>query len=128
MDNFPQILCWLPLGEEYLSSSHFRVATPFKVQVQFDIPIFEGLIEAIVVDTWLNLLEGYFSVHNFSNRNNILFCSSNIPPTLRIGEKPTMSKGSRRNPHYFHLHPLGNIFETVLRNNITPLIAMKVST
>jgi len=26
-----------------------------------------------VVDKWLNLLEGYFSVHNFSNREKITF-------------------------------------------------------
>jgi hypothetical protein len=29
------------------------------------------LIDADVVDKWLNLLEGYFLVHNFSNRENI---------------------------------------------------------
>jgi hypothetical protein len=28
-----------------------------KVQVNFDIPLFEGLIDADVVDKWLNLLE-----------------------------------------------------------------------
>jgi hypothetical protein len=45
------------------SSTHFgRVsighATPFKVHVNFDIPLFEGLIYVDVVDKWLNLLEG----------------------------------------------------------------------
>jgi hypothetical protein len=39
----------------------------------FYISIFEGHIDADVVDKWLNLLEGYFSVHNFSNRENISF-------------------------------------------------------
>jgi hypothetical protein len=46
---------------------------PFKVQINFDIPIFEGQIDVDVVDKWLNLLEGYFSVHNFSNREKITF-------------------------------------------------------
>jgi hypothetical protein len=47
----------LPIGEASSSSVH---ATPFKVQVNFDIPLFEVLIDVDVVDKWLNLLEGYF--------------------------------------------------------------------
>jgi hypothetical protein len=39
MDNFAQILRWFPTGEASSSSGH---ATPFKVQVNFDIPLFEG--------------------------------------------------------------------------------------
>jgi hypothetical protein len=57
MDNFAQILRRLPTEEASSSSGH---ATPFKVHVNFDIPLFEGLIDAYVVDKWLNLLEGYF--------------------------------------------------------------------
>jgi hypothetical protein len=53
----------LPTGDASSSSGH---ATPFKVQVNFDIPLFEGLIDVDAIDKWLNLLEGYFSVHNFS--------------------------------------------------------------
>jgi hypothetical protein len=60
----------LPTGDTSSSSSH---ATPFKVQVNFDIPLFEGLIDVNVVDKWLNLLEGYFSVHHFFDRENITF-------------------------------------------------------
>jgi hypothetical protein len=57
MDNFMQILRWFPMGESSSLSNH---ATPFKVHVNFDIPLFEGLINANVVDKWLNLIEGYF--------------------------------------------------------------------
>jgi hypothetical protein len=46
-------------------------ATPFKVQINFDIPIFEGQIDADAIDKCLNLPEGYFSVSNFSNREKI---------------------------------------------------------
>ena len=70
MDNFAQILRRLPTGD---TSSSSRGTAPFKVQVNFDIPIFEGQIDANVVDKWLNLLEGYFSVHNFLNREKITF-------------------------------------------------------
>jgi hypothetical protein len=65
MDNFVQILRQLPTEEASASGDH---ATPFKVQVNFDIPLFEGMIDANVVEKWLNLLKGYFSVHNFSDR------------------------------------------------------------
>ena len=73
MNNFFQILQWLPTDGASASSSHSRGATPFKVQVNFDIPIFEGQIDADDVNSWLNLLEGYFSVHDFSNWENIIF-------------------------------------------------------
>ena len=70
MDSFTQILWRLPTGD---TSSSSRGANPFKVQINFDIPIFEGQIEADAIDKWLNLLEGYFSVHNFSNKEKITF-------------------------------------------------------
>jgi hypothetical protein len=70
MDSFAQILQQLPTGDTYSSS---RGAAPFKVQIKFYIPIFEGQIDADVVEKWLNLLEGYFFVHNFSNREKITF-------------------------------------------------------
>jgi hypothetical protein len=70
MDSFSQILRQLPTGEA--SSSNGGVA-PIKVQINLDIPIFEDQIDADVVDIWLNLLEGYLYVHNFSNRENITF-------------------------------------------------------
>jgi len=68
MYNFAQILQRMPTTTEgSSSSSHFRGATSFKVQVNFDIPLFVGQIDGDVVDKWLSLLEGYFFVHNFSN-------------------------------------------------------------
>ena len=62
MDSFAQILRRLPTGD---ASSSSGGATPFKVQLNFDLPIFEGQIDTDVIDKWLNLLEGYFSIHKF---------------------------------------------------------------
>ena len=42
MDSFAQILQRLPISEASASSSYSRNATPFKAQVNFEIPIFEG--------------------------------------------------------------------------------------
>ena len=80
MDNFAQILRWLPTGD---ASSSSDLETPFKVQVNFDISLFEGLIDADVVDKWLNLLEGYFLVPNFSYRENITFARLKAIPHVK---------------------------------------------
>ena len=56
-----------------LPRNHFGEATPFKVQVNFDILIFEGQIDADAPKKWLNMLEGYFYVHNFSDREKVTF-------------------------------------------------------
>jgi hypothetical protein len=74
MKNFSHILQCLPIeSSAYSSSGHFRGTSPFKVQFIFDILVFEGQIDVETLDKWLNLLEGYFSVHNFSDRENITF-------------------------------------------------------
>ena len=57
-----EILRRLSIGEASSSSGY---ETPLKVQVNFDIPLFEGLIDVDVVDKWLNMLKGYFLVHKF---------------------------------------------------------------
>jgi hypothetical protein len=44
MDSFAQILQRLPRGDASASNSYSGNATPFKVQVNFEIPIFEGQI------------------------------------------------------------------------------------
>jgi hypothetical protein len=59
-----------------LSSDHFGNTSPFKLRVNFDIPIFEGQIEVDALDKWSNFLEGYFSLHNFSDREKINFKGS----------------------------------------------------
>jgi hypothetical protein len=80
MDSFEQILRWLPIGD---ASSLSGGTAPFKVQIKFDIPIFEGRIDADVVDKWLNLLEGYFPFHNFSNQEKITFALLKAIPRVK---------------------------------------------
>jgi hypothetical protein len=74
MENFAHILQCPPIKTCTSSSSgHFGETSPLKVQVNFDIPIFEGQIGADALEKWLNLLEGYFSVQTFYDRENITF-------------------------------------------------------
>jgi hypothetical protein len=80
MDSFAQILRRLLASD---ASSSNGGAAPFKVQINFDISIFEGKIDTDVVDKWLNLLEGYFSVHNFLNREKITFALLKVVPHVK---------------------------------------------
>ena len=70
-------------GDASTSSSHSGGATPFKIQVKFDIPIFDGRIDADVIDRWLNLLEGYFSVHDFFYQAKITFSLLKAGPHVK---------------------------------------------
>jgi hypothetical protein len=106
MDNFSQILQRLPTGSASTSSSHSGGTTPFKVQVNFYITIFEGQIDAYVIDRWLNLLEGYFLVHDFPTKKGLLFYSLKLPPMSRTGGKPAGSNRARGNPLCSQSHPL----------------------
>ena len=64
MEIFSHILKCLPIEiGTYSLRGHFGGTSPFKVQVNFDIPVFEGQIDAEALEKWLTLLEGYFSVH-----------------------------------------------------------------
>jgi hypothetical protein len=116
MDSFAQILRRLPTGD---ASSSNGGTTPFKVQINFDIPIFEGQIDADVVDKWLNLLEGYFSIHNFSNREKITFALLKVVPHVKDWWETFCEKRKQRKPHYFQSRPPGNPSGMLLRNNTT---------
>jgi hypothetical protein len=74
MESFSHILqCLTIAAGAYSSSGHFGGTSSFKAQLNFDIPIFEGQIDAKALEKWLTLLEGYFSVHNFFDREKITF-------------------------------------------------------
>jgi hypothetical protein len=125
MDNFTQILRWLPTGEVSSSSGH---ATPFKVQVNFDIPLFEGLIDADAIDKWLNLLEGYFLVHNFSNRENITFALLKVVPHVKDWWDTYSEKRVMEESTMFVVAPTWHSFRMPLKNNTTLLEATRTST
>ena len=79
------------------SSDHFGGMSPFKVQVNFDIPISEGQIDVDALEKWVNLLEGYFSVYSFYEEKISLFPSLRLSPLSMIGWKLIVSKTPQRN-------------------------------
>ena len=110
MDNFAQILQRLPTGDASASSSHSGVATPFKVQEKFDIPIFEGKIYVDVVDRWLNLLEGYFSVNDFFDWEKIIFSLLKATPNVKDWWETYFEKKDEGEPSLFSVVPTWNYF------------------
>ena len=62
----------------------FGTQTPFKVQVNFDIPTFQGKIDADVVDDWLSKLERYFCVNNFSDIEKIIFALLKVENHVKL--------------------------------------------
>jgi hypothetical protein len=108
MENFSHILQRLPIETCASSSSdHFGGTSPFKVQINFDIPIFEGQIYGDALEKWLNLLEGYFSIQFFFDREKITFALLNTLPMSNIGGKLTGRKFPQRNLEYMGSIPLG---------------------
>ena len=84
MENFSHILQHLSIATGSSSSiSHFGGTFPFKVQVNFDILVFEGQIDVESLEKWLNLLDDYFSIQNFSNRENITFAIIKALPHVK---------------------------------------------
>jgi hypothetical protein len=85
MDNFTQILRRLSMvmGEAYLTRIHFSNVTPFKVQVNFNIPLFKGQLDEDALEKWLNMLEGYYSVQNFYETEKITFALLKAFPCVR---------------------------------------------
>ena len=84
MENFSHILQSLSIASGASSSSdHFGGNSPFKLQVNFDIPVFEGQIDAKTLEKWLTLLEGYFSVQNFFDKEKITFALLKYIPHVK---------------------------------------------
>jgi hypothetical protein len=80
MDNFAKILRCLLTSDAYTSGG---VTTTFNIQINFDIPIFEGQIDVDALDKWLNLIEGYLFGHNFCDREKITFLLLKVIPHVK---------------------------------------------
>jgi hypothetical protein len=129
LENFSQILQRLPtITGTSSSSSHFGDTTPFKVQVNFYIPVFEGQIDADALEKWLNLLEGYFFVHNFFDREKITFALLKALPHVKHWWETYWEKVPQRSLEYLGPSPLGIFLWMWSRSNITLWEIMMTST
>jgi hypothetical protein len=120
MENFAHILQLLPIATCTSSSRIFFGGTsPFKVQVNFDIPIFEGQIDENALEKWLKI----FPIGKISPSH-----SSRISPMSNIGGKCTRRKFPQRNLEYVGSGPLGIFLWMQSKKSTILLITMKTST
>jgi hypothetical protein len=122
MENFSHILQRLSITTGASSSSdHFGGTSPFKVQVNFDIPIFEGQIDADALEKWLNLLEGYFSVHNFSDREKITFTLLKALPHVKHWWETYWEKSSTEESGIYGVEPTWDFFVDAVKEQYYPV-------
>jgi hypothetical protein len=80
------------------------------------------------LEKWLNMLEGYFFVHNFSDKERITFALLKSLPHVKIRGKLTRRKVPQRSLEYMWSSPPGIFLWMRSRNNITLLATMTTST
>jgi hypothetical protein len=97
------------------SSDHFGSSSPFKVQVNFDIPIFEGQIDVDDLEKWLNLLESYFFVHNFSDGEKITFTLLKALPHVKHRWETYWEKISIEDSKIYGVEPTWYFFVDVVK-------------
>jgi hypothetical protein len=111
MEDFPHILQRLRIATCASSSSdHFGSTSPFKVQVNFDIILFEGQIDAEALDKWLNMLEDYFSVHNFFDKEKITFTLLKSLPHVKHWWETCWEKSSIEDSGMYGAEPTWDFF------------------
>ena len=94
---------------------------PFKVQFNFDIPIFNGQIDANDLDKWVNMLEGYFSVYNFSDRENITFALLKVVPHVKNWSETYCEQASIDEYEMFGTEPTWASFVDTLKGQYYPV-------
>jgi hypothetical protein len=121
MDNFAQIFRRLPTGDASSSSGHFEGVAPFKVQFNFDIPLFEDQKDVDVVDKSLNLLEGSFSVHNFFNREKVTFTLFKVVPHVNNWWEICSEQKATEESTIFSIAPTWDSFKDVIKEQYYPV-------
>jgi hypothetical protein len=103
------------------SSDHFGGTSPFKVQVNFDIHVFEGQIDAEALDKWLNLLEGYFSVHKFFDKEKITFSLLKALPHVKHWWETYWEQSSTEESEIYGADPTWDFFVDAVKEQYYPV-------
>jgi hypothetical protein len=113
-----EILRRIPTGD---TSSFSGDSSPFKVQINFDIPLFKGQIDTDAIDKRLNLLEGYLYFHNFSNREEITFALLKVIPHVKDWWENFCEKKEIEEPSLFTVTTTWESFRNVIKEQYYPL-------
>jgi hypothetical protein len=72
--------------------------------------VFEGQIDASYLKKWLNMIEGYFSIHNFFDRENITFVLLKDVPHVKYCWENYYEKNSTQESGMFEVKPTWDFF------------------
>jgi hypothetical protein len=75
------------------------------------------MIDANVVDKWLNLLEGYFLVHNFSDRKKITFSLLKVIPHVKYWWDTYSEKRAMEESAIFVVAPTWDSFRDTIKEH-----------
>jgi hypothetical protein len=67
------------------------------------------------IDKWLNLIGGYFSVHNFSDRENITFSLLKVIPHVKDWWETFCEKNEIEGSTLFAVAPTWGSFRNVIK-------------
>jgi hypothetical protein len=122
MENFSHILqCLLIEIGTYLSNNHFGSTSPFKLQVNFDIPIFEGQIDTDALNKWLNMIHNYFSVHHFFDREKITFSPLKDLPHVKHWWETYWDHSSIEESRIYGVEPTWDFFVDTVKEQYYPV-------
>ena len=122
MENFSHILQCMSIAlGAYSSNNHFGRFSPFTVQVSFDILVFDGQIDADALDKWLNLLEGSFFVHHFSDRESITFSLLKAIFHVKHWWETYWEKSSTKDYGIYGVEPTWDFFVDVVKEQYYPI-------
>jgi hypothetical protein len=95
--------------------------TPFKVQVKFDIPLFEGHIDAYDLEKWLNILEGYYSVQKKFDIEKITFALLKSLPHVKYWWEGYWERHNKDESVTFRTRPTWETFVDSLKEELYPV-------
>jgi hypothetical protein len=73
------------------------------------------------LEKWLNLLEGYFSVHNFSDRENITFALLKALPHVKHWWETYWEKSSTEESGIYGVEPTWDFFVDAVKEQYYPV-------
>jgi hypothetical protein len=123
MEDFTQILRRLLMAttKASLIRIHFTSATPFKVQVNFDMPLFEDQIDVDALEKWLNILEGYYFVQKNFGSENITFVLLKSLPHVRASWEGYWERYTVDESTLFGREPTWATFVDALKEEFYPI-------
>jgi hypothetical protein len=111
MENFSHILKRLPIASGASSSSdHFGGTSPFKVQVNFDIPVFEGQIDAECPRKMVKSARRLFLCSQFFDKEKITFALLKALPHVKHWWETYWEQSSTEESGIYGVDPTWDFF------------------